>query len=173
MGRIAWGLVVPGPRWVCSPSWERNFLPAQRERGGCPAPLGGFPRVEKWPKSDLCPSGFLGNGGPSLAEPPTLHVAGGEASPSFSALSLPPEAGFRAGWDAVGQPVPLEGMGSCPRISLPSEDALMGEGGLPTTSSHSFFYFSWFTLFFRGQRASRVHRGSQDPKACQESKETR
>ena len=173
MGQTARGLAVPGPRWVCSPSWERNFLPLRQERGGCPASLGSFPGVEEWPKSDLCPSGFLGDGAPSLAEPPALSVAGREAPPSFSALSPPQRLNSGQVGMLWGSLSRWRGWGAAHASHCLGEDALMGEECLPTASSHSFFSFSCVTLISRGQRASRVHRGSQDPKACRESKETR
>ena len=49
----------------------------------------------------------------------------------------------------------------------------MGQEGLLLASSHSLLSFPHVTSVSRAPRVSRVRQGSQDPKACQESKETR
>lgn len=57
----------------------------------------------------------------------------------------------------------LEGMGSCPCISVPGEDAVMQEEGFPTTSSRSFFSFSSCYFDFQGPKGEQGPPGIPGP----------
>ena len=111
------------------PQPGEGFPPSPVRAGKLPGPLGGFPRVENHQKMTVVPLASWGLGSHPWWDPlPFSAWVKGWLLDGFLPCACT-EAGFRAGWDAVGQPTLLEGPGSCPGISLPWGGCSDGAGG--------------------------------------------